>query len=679
MSVLSRISWRTLLLLALSLKLLLALLFSSGYSDALFRPFLQLFVSTGADPYGHFLAHPSGEAFPYPPLMLYLMGLPLWVLHLTGLESVALSNLFFKVPLLAADLLILWVLLRSFPHRRVAVLVFWFLSPLVLYSTYAHAQLDIIPTALFFVAVYALQQRRWLWAGLLLGLALATKLHLLAILPIIGIYLLRQQGWRRLLQVAGLAVLTWGLLSLPFSLRAHFWQYIFGDKQPQLLYSTFYRINDLKVYLPVLALLVLTFRFFNYRKANAELLYTYLALTLALFVTLITPSPAWYVWMMPFLVLFFVRYTPQDPRLAYLYLAFQAVYLCYFLAFHVGETYNLAWLGSPLPTPWVHDEKLHNLAFTLLLATMGAVLFAVYKLGLRSNQVYRKRHATVIGIGGDSGAGKSTLLQDVKAMLGYRMQELEGDADHRWERGDQNWKTYTHLDPKANQLHQQATQVQALKYGRAIFRREYDHHTGKFTRPARIQSRDFILLSGLHPFYLPQMRQLIDLKVYLDTDEPLRRHWKILRDTAKRGYTQAQILEQIEARMDDARKHIYPQKDYADLVISHFSTTPFTPGHPDAQPTLAQRFTFSTSLPAEPLLEVLYPLPLDWNYHPDLATQYILVPEEPTQLDVAALANALIPNVDELLGDAVVWQTGFRGLSQLVILYCLSHKMMQDG
>jgi hypothetical protein len=46
---------------------------------------------------------------------------------------------------------------------------------------------------------------------------------------------------------------------------------------------------------------------------------------------------------------------------------------------------------------------------------------------------------------------------------------------------------------------------------------------------------------------------------------------------------------------------------------------------------------------------------------------------------VAALANALIPNVDELLGDAVVWQTGFRGLSQLVILYCLSHKMMQDG
>ncbi|MBX3100942.1 MAG: hypothetical protein KF690_00380 [Bacteroidetes bacterium] len=671
--------WRNLLVLGICLKVLLALLFSSGFSDVLFRPFIEWFLDNGGNPYLHFHLNPSGEAFPYPPLMLYLMSIALLPVHWLAGEVVVLQNLFFKLPLLVADLLVLGLLLRSFPNRKLAVLGFWFFSPIVLYSTYAHAQLDIIPTALFFAAIYFLQHRRWQQSALLLALALSTKLHLMAILPIVGIYLLRQYGWRRLGIYVGIVGGVWGLLTLPFSLDNSFWAYIFGDKQPQLLYSTFYRINDLKVYLPVLVLLVLTLRFFNYRKANADLLYSFLALTLALFVMLITPSPAWYLWMMPFLVMFFVKFYQEDRRLLYLYAALHGVYLVYFLGFHTGETYNLAWLGKAFYPHITPNEKLYNLAFTTLLATMGALLYAVYSLGLRSNQVYRKRHATVIGIGGDSGTGKTTLLKDIKAMLGYRMQELEGDADHRWERGDQNWKQYTHLDPKANQLHQQAAQVQALKFGRSIFRREYDHSTGKFTTPERISSKDFILLSGLHPFYLPQMRQLIDMKIYLDTDENLRRHWKILRDTAKRGYSATQILEQIESRMPDARKHIYPQKDYADLTISYFSETAYTPGDPHARPSLQQRFTFSTSLPADPLLEVLYPLPLDWNYQPDLATQYILIPNEPADLHIASLARQLIPNLDELLGEHVQWQSGYRGLTQLVILYFLSHKMMQDG
>ena len=53
---------------------------------------------------------------------------------------------------------------------------------------------------------------------------------------------------------------------------------------------------------------------------------------------------------------------------------------------------------------------------------------------------------------------------------------------------------------------------------------------------------------------------MIDFKIYIDTDESLRRHWKILRDTKKRGYSTQKILEQIEARMVDAVKYIYPQK-----------------------------------------------------------------------------------------------------------------------
>ena len=52
----------------------------------------------------------------------------------------------------------------------------------------------------------------------------------------------------------------------------------------------------------------------------------------------------------------------------------------------------------------------------------------------------------------------------------------------------------------------------------------------------KVEPKDFIVIAGLHPFYLPKLRKNIDLKIYIDTDDKLRRHWKIIRDTKQRGY-----------------------------------------------------------------------------------------------------------------------------------------------
>ena len=110
------------------------------------------------------------------------------------------------------------------------------------------------------------------------------------------------------------------------------------------------------------------------------------------------------------------------------------------------------------------------------------------------------------------------------------------------------------------------------KNNEIIFRSEYEHSNGKFSIPKKVKPKEFIVIAGLHPFYLPKLRKNIDLKIYIDTDESLRRHWKIIRDTKKRGYSTQKIVEQIETRMDDAVKYIYPQKDYADMIIKYYPT-----------------------------------------------------------------------------------------------------------
>ena len=61
----------------------------------------------------------------------------------------------------------------------------------------------------------------------------------------------------------------------------------------------------------------------------------------------------------------------------------------------------------------------------------------------------------------------------------------------------------------------------------------------------------------------------------MNTDEKLRRFWKIQRDTTKRGYSVEKILEQIENRMEDYNKYIKPQSEESDLIIRFFTDDDF--------------------------------------------------------------------------------------------------------
>lgn len=59
----------------------------------------------------------------------------------------------------------------------------------------------------------------------------------------------------------------------------------------------------------------------------------------------------------------------------------------------------------------------------------------------------------------------------------------------------------------------------------------------------------------------------------MDTNNELRNYWKIERDTKSRGHSKEEIVEQIRKRLPDVEKYIYPQKAYADLVITYFDKT----------------------------------------------------------------------------------------------------------
>lgn len=661
------------ILWVVGLKVLLLGVFASGLLQEAFLPFVQHTLATGTPPWGE----APRDAFPYHPLMLYwhTMGYALG----RPLEGLLGSGVAFKWPMVLMDLGVLYLLMKLLPNRRREAFAFYFTSPIILFAIFVHSQLDLLPVLGLFLAVYYLRKQKALWAALFYGLALCAKLHVLVALPLLMTYLVktdrRPRVWGLFLLVPALlyAAITGPFLSNPAFQADVLW----NARQAQVL-DVGIPLGGATLVVPLFALALLYGKFATYRKVNADLLDAYLALSFGVFLFFTEASPAWYVWLFPYLSLFCMKFYRREPRLAWLYGALSLTYLVYYGLFYQAPHTQLTLLGQPLPT-LAPLATLKSVAFTALEAALLGTSLAIYRLGVRSNSVYKREPALVIGIGGDSGTGKSTLLTFLRQLFHHQVVEIEGDGDHKWERYDDNWQHTTHLDPKANHLHRQAQDILALKAGKSIQRVEYDHATGRFTDPQPVESAPYVVLSGLHPFYLPLMRQLIDIKIYLDPEDSLKRHWKICRDHQKRGYTKAQVLAQIEKRLPDAQKYIYPQRDFADVVIRYEPLTPFELGDPAATPAMALVMTLDSSIHLEHLVTHLNAcqIPVAWDYADDLRNQTLRFTEPVSPDTLEHLARELIETWEEVAATPITWQADLNGLIQLVLLLMIHQKKQE--
>jgi uridine kinase len=175
---------------------------------------------------------------------------------------------------------------------------------------------------------------------------------------------------------------------------------------------------------------------------------------------------------------------------------------------------------------------------------------------------------SVLAICGNSGAGKSTLLSSLQKIFPFDSSVvIETDRYHKWERHSKEWKDYTHLHPNANNLEKLTDDTYQLKLGETIEIVDYDHTNGKFTYPVSIQPKNYVFLCGLHTLYKESMRNQLDFKIYVDTEETLNRYWKMRRDVEQRGHTPEHVLKNIEKRKIDYEEFIVSQKQFADCIL----------------------------------------------------------------------------------------------------------------
>jgi phosphoribulokinase len=199
----------------------------------------------------------------------------------------------------------------------------------------------------------------------------------------------------------------------------------------------------------------------------------------------------------------------------------------------------------------------------------------------------------LLAIVGDSAAGKSTLGSGISALLGdERVTIVTTDDYHRYNRRERRARRISALHPDCNDLDLLGEHLEALAKGRPVVKAPYDHATGDFGAPRAVMPSEFLIVEGLLALHSQALRNRYDVSVYLDTPEPLRHLWKVMRDTEKRGYSADQVQGILEHRESVAAEYIRPQRDRADMVVRF---------HGGAEPTDYERLHATVTM--RPTLE----------------------------------------------------------------------------
>jgi uridine kinase len=177
-----------------------------------------------------------------------------------------------------------------------------------------------------------------------------------------------------------------------------------------------------------------------------------------------------------------------------------------------------------------------------------------------------------LGVAGGTGSGKTTVAQSILETVGReRIAFLAQDSYYK----DVEWgqdhdllrHNFDHPDALDDDL--LIEHLQRLKAGRAVEVPIYDfvrHRRKPETR--RVEPRPVVLVEGILLFAEPRLRELLDFKVFVDTDADVRLMRRLRRDLSERGRSVEDVLRQYTETVRPMHlEFVEPSKRWADVIV----------------------------------------------------------------------------------------------------------------
>ena len=177
----------------------------------------------------------------------------------------------------------------------------------------------------------------------------------------------------------------------------------------------------------------------------------------------------------------------------------------------------------------------------------------------------------VIGIAGGSGSGKTTLMNNIVSRFSEDITVLSHDSYYR-RHDDMTYEERCQLnydEPAALETELMVKHLDRLRNGEAIDCPVYDFTVhNRSDEVTRIEPSRIIIVEGILIFENEALRDLMDIRIFVDTDADIRLCRRVKRDVNKRGRSLESVLTQYQQTVKPMyEKYVEPSKKYAHILV----------------------------------------------------------------------------------------------------------------
>ena len=179
---------------------------------------------------------------------------------------------------------------------------------------------------------------------------------------------------------------------------------------------------------------------------------------------------------------------------------------------------------------------------------------------------------TIIGIAGGTGSGKTTVVKNIaKALPPHCVAVVPIDSYYNdtTDMTPEERKAINFDHPDAFDWKLLTEHVKKLKSGEAIEQPTYSYiESNRQKETIHVEPKPVIIIEGIMALHSKKLRDIMDLKIFVDTDSDVRLIRNIRRDVVERGRTVEMVLDRYEKVLKPMHEQfIEPTKQFADLII----------------------------------------------------------------------------------------------------------------
>lgn len=177
----------------------------------------------------------------------------------------------------------------------------------------------------------------------------------------------------------------------------------------------------------------------------------------------------------------------------------------------------------------------------------------------------------IVGIAGGSASGKTTIVNQLKEYFGDHIAVISHDSYYK-AHDDLDYEERCKLNydhPNAFETERLVNDVKLLKAGRAVDIPVYDFSVhNRVPKTERIEPKQVVVVEGILILESKELRDLMDVKVYVDTDADERLMRRMKRDMVERARSVESVLSQYSETVKPMHEQfVEPSKKYADIII----------------------------------------------------------------------------------------------------------------